>query len=158
QELTVICFCVATDFQVPLVVGAGPVGLTMANELSRHGVGCRIIDQASARSETSKALGIFPRTLEVFSSIGIADRFLAAGLRLEGISIHQQAQSALSINFTALATPFPFILSLPQSETERLLSESLARRGIEVERALSLVGLEQTNECVRARLSHADGR
>ncbi|MGD9617382.1 MAG: FAD-dependent monooxygenase, partial [Alphaproteobacteria bacterium] len=28
-----------------LVVGAGPVGLTMAAELARHGVNCRIIDR-----------------------------------------------------------------------------------------------------------------
>ena len=29
-----------------LVVGAGPVGLTLASELTRHGVFCRIIDKA----------------------------------------------------------------------------------------------------------------
>jgi len=147
----------ATESQIPLVVGAGPVGLTMANELARHGVRCRIIDQAKARSETSKALGIFPRTLEVFSAMEIADRFLAAGQQLEGISIHQR-ESVQTINFSAVASPFPFILSLPQSETERLLSEHLAAQGIEVERELSLNSLEQSAQCVRAHLHHADGR
>ena len=146
-----------TDTRVPLVVGAGPVGLTLANELARHGLRCRVIDQAETRSQTSKALGIFPRTLEVFSSMEIAHHFLAAGQRLEGISIHQQAKSALTINFTSVASPFPFILSLPQSETERLLEEHLMAQGLAVERSLSLTGLEQTNEFVRATLRHADG-
>ena len=68
-----------------LVVGAGPVGLTMACELLRHGVRCRIIDRAAERSQTSKALAIFPRTLEVFETMGIADRCLAGGLRLHGL-------------------------------------------------------------------------
>ena len=59
-----------------LVVGAGPVGLTMACELARHGIGCRIIDAAAERSQTSKALAIFPRTLEVFEMMGFVDRVL----------------------------------------------------------------------------------
>jgi ribose transport system ATP-binding protein len=48
----------------------------MACELARHGVRCRIVDQNPERSQTSKALGIFPRTLEVFSTMGLADRVL----------------------------------------------------------------------------------
>jgi 2-polyprenyl-6-methoxyphenol hydroxylase-like FAD-dependent oxidoreductase len=49
-----------------LVVGAGPVGLTMACELARNGVNCRIIDKAAVPATTSRALAIFPRTLEMF--------------------------------------------------------------------------------------------
>ncbi len=143
---------------MPLVVGAGPVGLTMANELARHGVPCRIIDQARERSQTSRALAIFPRTLEAFSTMGIADRFIAAGHRIRGLSIHHGGDCLAAIDVTTVASPFPFVLSLPQSETERLLIEHLATVGIEVERELSLTSLEQTNESVRATLRHADGR
>ena len=143
---------------MPLVVGAGPVGLTMANELARHGVRCRIVDQARERSQTSRALAIFPRTLEAFSTMGIADRFIAAGHRIRGLSIHHGGDCLAAIDVTTVASPFPFVLSLPQSETERLLIEHLATVGIEVERELSLASLEQTNESVRATLRHADGR
>ena len=80
------------DSFAPLVVGAGPVGLTMANELARHGVSCRIIDRATEPSQTSRALAIFPRTLEAFESMGIADRFLAAGHRLHGLSLHHRLE------------------------------------------------------------------
>jgi len=54
-----------------LIAGAGPVGLTMAAELARYGVSCRVIDKAAGPSPTSKALGIFPRTLEVFAQMGM---------------------------------------------------------------------------------------
>jgi len=44
-----------------LVVGAGPVGLTMAAELARYGVGVRIVDKAAERSGASKALALWSR-------------------------------------------------------------------------------------------------
>ncbi|MBA3650988.1 MAG: FAD-dependent monooxygenase [Chthoniobacterales bacterium] len=146
------------NLPVPLIVGAGPVGLTLANELARHGVRCRIIDQAPERSQTSKALAIFPRTLEAFSAMGVADRFLAAGERIQGLAMHHGGERLAAIDLDSVASPFPFVLSLPQSETECLLSERLAGAGIEVEREVSLTSIEQTNDFVRATLRHPDGR
>ena len=43
-----------------LVVGAGPVGLTMAVELARHGASCRIVDQLAAPLPCCRAIGITP--------------------------------------------------------------------------------------------------
>ena len=45
-----------------LIVGAGPVGLTAAAELRRHGVDCRLIDKLPARLPYAKAVGVQPRT------------------------------------------------------------------------------------------------
>lgn len=53
-----------------LIVGAGPVGLTMAAELARYGVGVRLIDRAPHATETSKALVIWSRTLELMDRMG----------------------------------------------------------------------------------------
>ncbi len=33
-----------------LIVGAGPSGLTMAHELARDGIGCRIVDKSAHRA------------------------------------------------------------------------------------------------------------
>ncbi len=143
---------------IPLIIGAGPVGLTMACELARHGIRCRIVDQNKERSQHSKALGIFPRTLEVFQSMGLADRFLAAGHRLRGLSIHHRDKTLAAVDFASVASPFPFALSLPQSETERLLLEHLASLGLAVEREVCLTTLEQTSDVVHATLRHADGQ
>jgi len=70
-----------------LVVGAGPTGLVMACELARHGVRCRIVDKAAVRSDKSKALGVQARTLQVFESLGIAEKSIADGHLAEGINI-----------------------------------------------------------------------
>ncbi len=147
-----------SDLPTPLIVGAGPVGLTMACELARHGVRPRIIDRSPERSQTSKALAIFPRSLEMFEAMGVIDRFLAEGQRLHGLSLHHRAAQIAQIELTAVASPFPFALALPQSDTERLLAEELSRRGIEIERGVELTGLTQTGDLVRAVLRHPDAQ
>ena len=140
-----------------LVVGAGPIGLSMACELVRHGVQCRIIDKAAERSQTSKALGIFPRTLEVFETMGVVDRVLDAGLRLRGLCLHNQKEQIARIDIGSVASPYPFVFSLPQSETERILIEHLHGLGVSIEREKELIGLTQTNSAVHAVIRGASG-
>jgi choline dehydrogenase-like flavoprotein len=47
------------------IVGAGPVGMTAASELARYGIPVRIVDKAPQRTDKSKALVIWSRTLEL---------------------------------------------------------------------------------------------
>ncbi|QIK05059.1 NAD(P)-binding protein [Streptomyces sp. ID38640] len=67
-----------------LVVGAGPVGLTAACELRRRGVRCRIIDRLPAPQPFAKAVGMQPRTLEIWDRMGVAREALAAAAPLRG--------------------------------------------------------------------------
>jgi 2-polyprenyl-6-methoxyphenol hydroxylase-like FAD-dependent oxidoreductase len=48
-----------------LIVGAGPVGLTLACELTRYRVPVRIVDKAPQRTDKSKAIVLWSRTLEL---------------------------------------------------------------------------------------------
>ncbi|HYY28382.1 MAG TPA: FAD-dependent monooxygenase [Chthoniobacterales bacterium] len=132
------------------MIGAGPVGLTLACELLRHGVRCRIIDKAPAPGSTSGALGIFPRTLEVFQIMGIVDRVLEAGYPLAGVAIYNRTEQIGHIGFDALPSRYRFLISLPQSETERILNAHLMSFGTAVDRDRELIGLSQTPEMVRA--------
>jgi 2-polyprenyl-6-methoxyphenol hydroxylase-like FAD-dependent oxidoreductase len=68
-----------------LVVGAGPVGLLLGTELQRDGIGVSVIDGMPSRGFFCKALGITPRTLEIFDDLGIVDRAIAAGVWLTGV-------------------------------------------------------------------------
>jgi 2-polyprenyl-6-methoxyphenol hydroxylase-like FAD-dependent oxidoreductase len=140
-----------------LVVGAGPVGLTMACELARYGVRCRIIDKAPAPSLTSKALGIFPRTLEVFQMMGIVDDVLSAGLKLDGISFYNKSGQIGHIGFSCLPCRYRFAISLPQSQTEQILFQHLVKHGLYVEREKELIGFFQTQDRVRAIIRGSGG-
>ena len=57
-----------------LVVGAGPVGLTLASELARHGVRCRIVDRLPQPLAYCRAIGVTPRTLEQAFALIETDR------------------------------------------------------------------------------------
>jgi 2-polyprenyl-6-methoxyphenol hydroxylase-like FAD-dependent oxidoreductase len=61
-----------------VIIGAGPVGLTLAAECWRHGVSFRIVDQAPSPSVHSKALAIWSGTLECLTAIGVAEAFCQA--------------------------------------------------------------------------------
>ena len=71
-----------------LIVGAGPVGLTMANELTRHGVSCRIVDLHDAPVIWSKAAAVTPRTLEAFDLMGVLSAALQRGRPMRGFNFY----------------------------------------------------------------------
>ncbi len=70
-----------------LIAGAGPVGLTLANELVRHGISVRIVDKNAERTDKSKALVLWSRTLELFDDAGYAKEFIPAGFAAHGAQI-----------------------------------------------------------------------
>ncbi|MCC7084616.1 MAG: FAD-dependent monooxygenase [Pirellulales bacterium] len=140
-----------------LVAGAGPVGLTAAMELTRHGLKCRIVDRMPLPSDKSKALVLWARTLELLENAGIADQFVAAGIYANGASIYGSNQRLLRIPMHADGTAFPRPLMLAQSETERLLNENLLRLGGKVERPVELTEMAEVDGGVEATLVHGDG-
>src|SRR5918912_1186974 len=62
-----------------LIVGAGPAGLTLACDLSRRGVECRVIDRSPELFVGSRAKGLQPRTQEVFDDLGVIGAVRAGG-------------------------------------------------------------------------------
>ncbi|ARP80206.1 hypothetical protein CAL12_04735 [Bordetella genomosp. 8] len=142
-----------------LVVGAGPVGLTLAMALKRRGVDVRIIDKAIARSDKSKALVIWSRTLELLEVQGCAHAFIAAGMRARGARIFAQDTMLAHVRFDIARSAYNYALMIPQSETERLLEEQLEDLGTRVERRIELVAFQDNgNDGVNATLRHPDGR
>ena len=131
-----------------VVVGAGPVGLALAAELGRRGVQSRIIDQSAGPSTTSKAIAIQPRTLEIFRRMGIVDEVLARGFMVGAANFYSNGRTLARIEFGELDSPYGFIVDLPQNETEEVLLEHLARRGVEVERDTRMLRFEQNDEGV----------
>src|SRR5215472_8913746 len=142
-----------------LVVGAGPVGLTLASELTRHGVSCRIIDKAQQAAPWSRAAGIQARTLELFEKLDLAETFLARGNQVAGFRVLSKNQCLAQINFPRLLdSPYPFAFLIPQQITEAILSEHLTTDlGIPIERGVELVNLIQQEDGVVSTLRLAGG-
>jgi 2-polyprenyl-6-methoxyphenol hydroxylase-like FAD-dependent oxidoreductase len=152
-----------TEQTIPvLVVGAGPTGLTVANELARHGAAVRIIDRDPAPHVTSRALVVMPRTLEIFDDIGVVDEAVEVGNPVSGLTITFKDKKVVfdvegmltgPQNYTA----YPRLRTLSQHDTERILTESLANRGVQVERGRALTDLTQDGEAATVSLRGHDG-
>lgn len=142
-----------------LVVGAGPVGLTMACELRRHGLTCRIIDKNDGPSIWSKAQVIHARTLECFQDIGVVDEVLARGRAVSNARIMTPGLQAVArVELGNIDSPYPYFMSLSQRETELLLAEHLEKHhGVRIERNVTLEGFSQDASGVHAKLGHIDG-
>lgn len=137
-----------------LVVGAGPVGLTLACELLRHGVPCRVVDLADGPSLWSKAAVVHARTLEVFEAMGVADEALARGRRVHGIGLFDRDKRIGHVGTHDLDSSFPFMLGLSQRDTELVLEAHFGALGGRVERRVELCQLDGDV----ATLAHPDGR
>lgn len=141
-----------------LVVGAGPTGLTAALELARRGREVRILDRARQPSRTSKAVGINPRTLDLLEASGATEKILAEGRRLERGVIHSAEGPLTAVDFSRLDHRYNRMTALQQARTEALLEESLAERGVTVERGCEALGVDQDGASARLQVRRADGR
>ncbi len=143
-----------------LIVGAGPVGLVLACDLLRQGVPVRVVDRSEHPSTAprSRAVLIWPRTLELLRGIGLAVPLVAAGHRLTGIGYQSRGRLLGRVRLDQLSdTPYPFVITLPQYETERLLLDRLSELGGVVERGVTLQSLRAGHGTQHAVLQHADG-
>jgi 2-polyprenyl-6-methoxyphenol hydroxylase-like FAD-dependent oxidoreductase len=66
------------DTQV-IIVGAGPVGLTLAIDLGRRGVRCILLEQKEAPQFLPKMERCNARTMEIYRRLGIAQKIRDAG-------------------------------------------------------------------------------
>ena len=140
-----------------LIVGAGPVGLTAAAELTRHGARVRIIDKRDGPVIYSQALAVHVRTLEILAAMGIVDGWLKEGHRLEEMHVRAYGRKIGNAYPGGIDSPFPCPLMVSQSVTERLLIEHLERLGVTVERQVEATGFSQDADGVNMTLHHLAG-
>ena len=147
-----------------LIAGAGPVGLALALELQRFGIQFRIVEKNAERSTTSKALGLQPRLSEVFSVLGIADKFFERVFStVSGVNMHANGKRLLRIqmqlppNMAGRDAFQPRLMIIPQSLTEEILEKTLAERGHLVERQRELIDFDQGDHVVRATVRDESG-
>jgi 2-polyprenyl-6-methoxyphenol hydroxylase-like FAD-dependent oxidoreductase len=136
------------------VVGGGPVGMWLAAELHRGGVRPVVLERRAQRPPYSKALTIYPRTIEQFAMRGLVDRWLA-----EGTPVPSSHFALLKnrLDFSFLPTRYPYTLFLPQRRTEELLEAHLAELGVPYLREHAVTGLRQDEAGVELDVSAPSG-
>ena len=140
-----------------IVVGAGPVGLTAAIELRRRGVDVLIVDKRDSVAPWAKAVGMQPRTLEIWDQVGVVDAALAASVTMRGqlAWVNGSPTGAVELRLPE-QVPYDFIC-LPQYATEDVLIDHLASLGTGVTRGTELVDVDARDDGVIATLRDAGG-
>lgn len=112
-----------------IIVGAGPVGLSLAAALAHRGIPAHVYEQGAELSTEARASTFHPPTLEIFAEWGLADKLLAAGHRVHCLQYWERESRELiaEFNYQAIAndTAYPFRLQCPQSILTRLLKPHL---------------------------------
>jgi 2-polyprenyl-6-methoxyphenol hydroxylase-like FAD-dependent oxidoreductase len=135
-----------------MVVGGGPTGLMLSNELRLHGVRVLVLEKESEPTAVVRALGLHVRSIEIMDQRGLLERFLANGRR------HMVGGffAGLSSSWPdRLDTAHSYVLGIPQPTTDRLLAERAGELGVEIQRGRELVELSQDDQGVTVEL--ADG-
>ncbi|MCC9193102.1 FAD-dependent monooxygenase [Arthrobacter sp. zg-Y916] len=134
-----------------IVAGAGPTGIFLASELRLHGVDVLVLDRAPEPTSIVRALGLHSRSIEIMDQRGLGEHFAAAGTR------HPLDGFFAGILRTApdLDTTHPYVLGIPQTETEAVLTRRALELGVDIRRGHELTGLMQDDAGVLVTL--ADG-
>ncbi|MEU4328471.1 FAD-dependent monooxygenase [Nonomuraea dietziae] len=130
------------DIEV-LIVGAGPTGLTLACDLIRRGIGCRVVEQSPLPQIGSRGFTLKPRSLEILDDLGAADRIVAAAQVQSRTRFHLGHRLLFDLRVPPARVseqrPYPNSLAIPESSTEAILRDRLAELGGSVEFGCQLV-------------------
>ncbi|PRA04530.1 hypothetical protein CQ019_09415 [Arthrobacter sp. MYb229] len=108
------------------IIGAGPVGLTLAILLAQRGQKATVYEKRTELAGHSRAIGLHPPAQRILELAGLGPRAQESGVPIRrGIGM-SAGRIIGTMDFAVIGGDYPFVLSLPQQVTESLLRERLA--------------------------------
>lgn len=135
-----------------IVVGGGPTGLLLAGDLAAAGIRTTLVEKHEHGSELTRAFVVHARTLELLDQRGLAEALIERGRPVASVRLFDKSV----IDLSGLRTRYPYMLVVPQTETEQVLARRAVAAGVEFVRPGRLISLVQDAVGVTAEL--ADGR
>jgi 2-polyprenyl-6-methoxyphenol hydroxylase-like FAD-dependent oxidoreductase len=136
-----------------LVIGAGPVGLLLANLLGQASVRTLVFEKRVALPESSMAIGVTPPSLEILKRLELDQVFAQAGVQVRCAEVHESGRKLGRVTFDRISSEYRFFLSIPQARTVEILRDSLRRfPSVTLHENTECTGLEQDRGGVRAVL------
>jgi 3-(3-hydroxy-phenyl)propionate hydroxylase len=149
----------ATAHHAIVVVGAGPVGLSLAIDLAQRGQRVLLLDNDHRLSTGSRAICFAKRTLEIWDRLGIGDAMCARGVGWNVGKVFSGSEQLY--RFDLLPEPGherPAFINLQQYYAEAYLATRAAELpGIEIRWKNNVVGVLQDAEGVQLEIETPDG-
>lgn len=123
-----------------LIVGGGPVGLSLGCFLQLKGIKNKIIEKAYSKNTLSKAAGIQPNTMELFEPLCINDEIIERSNLTNRISFVRGNKEILNLNLSKQKTKYSGMYIIGQNEIEEILRNKYLQMGGEL-----LMGAELLN-------------
>jgi 2-polyprenyl-6-methoxyphenol hydroxylase-like FAD-dependent oxidoreductase len=139
-----------------LIVGAGPVGLTLACGLAASGVAVRVVDRASVPATTSRANILHARGVEVLQRAGAEGDLRKRSLAPVGMRMHVRSRAIATMRFAPDQTESVQALFVSQARIEEQLRRRLGELGVEVEWGTEVTSIHQDPDGVVVELASGE--
>jgi 5-methylphenazine-1-carboxylate 1-monooxygenase len=153
-----------------LIIGAGICGLTLALNLHKRGIPCRVFERAPEMKELGVGLTLLPHGMREFTALGLQEKLLAAGIENRESRFHNRFGQLIYREPRGKAAGYEFPeVGIHRGRLQMLLYEAAcARFGADrIELNRTCVGVEQDENSARVLLQdtitgqtlpHAKGR
>ena len=141
-----------------VVVGGGPTGLVLTAALRQAGHDVLTLDKQEEGANASRAAAIHAKTLEVLRELDVTDRLVAEGVVVPTFTFRDRDRILTRLDFSSLPTPYPFVLTLQQYRTEKILTERMHALGGQVMRPYSVAGVCIDADGADVEVDGPDGR
>jgi 2-polyprenyl-6-methoxyphenol hydroxylase-like FAD-dependent oxidoreductase len=128
-----------------VIAGAGPAGLTLACELAIAGVRTVVLEREAQRPSFCRGFNLNARSLDAFDRRGIADRFIAEGVKVP-TTFFGGLPGPLAI--AGLGWDHPYTLGIPQTRVEEILEERAVELGVDIRRGRAVTSFDQDSNGV----------
>jgi 3-(3-hydroxy-phenyl)propionate hydroxylase len=133
-----------------IIVGAGPVGLTLALSLAKQGISVVVLDESNQVSEGSRAICFAKRSLEIFDKLGVADKMINKGVKWDVGRIFFKEEEIDRFDLSPEKhSKYPAFINLQQYYVEQYLIDAvLQEENIDVRWLSKVSSVEQTENQV----------
>ena len=143
-----------------VIVGGGPVGLTLSLILARCGVPALVLEarEAPTPRDESRAITWMPRGLELLDWLELGESFDRLGVRRVAHEFWADERRLLRMPFDEVRSPHRYTLQLPQHDSETLMERATLETGlVEIRRGHRVVRVDQEGEQASAEVEGPDG-
>jgi 2-polyprenyl-6-methoxyphenol hydroxylase-like FAD-dependent oxidoreductase len=140
-----------------VVVGGGPTGLVLTATLRQAGHDVLALDRQAEGANDSRAAAIHAKTLEVLRELDVTDRLVGEGVIVPTFTFRDRDRILTRLDFSTLPTPYPFVLTLQQYRTEKILTERLHALGGQVMRPYSVSDVSMDGDGADVEVEGPDG-